>query len=118
MYPSLSFFAGRFMNLPLLFVLSIFFLLPLIGLSPLHLQAQQTGLPSMGQQSQIPVAQLALLRGELSKRGITEMEAKDYLLTKGIDVTKLSQAELLVRKEEIRGYILELEAEKKLLAPK
>ena len=118
MYPSLSFFAGRFVNLPLLFVLSIFFLLPLMGLSPLHLQAQQTGFPSSGQQSQVPVAQLALLRGELSKRGITEMEAKDYLLTKGIDVTKLSQAEILVRKEEIRGYILELEAEKKLLAPK
>ncbi|NBU36130.1 MAG: hypothetical protein EBS35_06085, partial [Bacteroidetes bacterium] len=113
----LSFFAGRFLNLPLLFVLFIFFLLPLVGLSPLHLQAQQTGFPSMGQ-NQIPVPQLALLRSELSKRGITEMEAKDYLLTKGIDVTKLSQAELLVRKEEIRGYILELEAEKKLLAPK
>lgn len=111
MYPPLNFFTGRLMNLPLLFALSIFFLFPLIGLSPLHLQAQQSGYPSIGQ-SQIPVAQLALLRGELSKRGITEMEAKDYLLTKGIDVTKLSQAELLVRKEEIRGYILELEAER------
>jgi protein involved in polysaccharide export with SLBB domain len=93
---------------------AVFFLLPLIGFNPFQLKAQVSGLPGTGQ-IQIPVPQLSLLRSELSKRGITELEVKDYLLTKGVDVSKLSPAEILVRKEEIKGYILELEGEKKVL---
>lgn len=60
---------------------------------------------------------MSMLRSELQKRGITEEEAKTYLLKKGIDVEKLSQAELIIRKEEIIDYMRDLEAEMKLKEP-
>jgi len=65
----------------------------------------------------VSTSQLTLLRSELQKRGISEEEAKAYLLKKGIDVDKLSQAELVIRKEEIIDYMRDLEAEKKLKEP-
>ena len=61
---------------------------------------------------QVNPSQLSILKSELEKRGISEEEAKAYLLKKGIDVEKLSQAELIVRQNEISGYLRELEAEK------
>lgn len=101
------FFSRRLFNLPSLFVLVIMLILPLFGI-----------FQTMGQAQEMTVPQLEILRSELNKRGISEQEAKDYLLNKGIDITKLSQAELITRKEELIGYIRELEAEKKILAPK
>ena len=61
---------------------------------------------------QVNPSQLSIIKSELEKRGISEEEAKAYLLKKGIDVEKLSQAELIVRQNEISGYLRELEAEK------
>ena len=61
---------------------------------------------------QVNPSQLSILKSELEKRGISEEEAKAYLLKKGIDVEKLSQAELIVRQNEISGFLRELEAEK------
>lgn len=69
------------------------------------------------QQGGVSSSQIGLLRSELQKRDITEEEAKTYLLKKGIDVDKLSQAELIIRKEEIIDYMRDLEAEKKLKEP-
>jgi protein involved in polysaccharide export with SLBB domain len=77
-------------------------------------QAQITNNPQGGGVSS---SQLTLLKSELQKRGISEEEAKAYLLKKGIDVDKLSQAELVIRKEEIIDYMRDLEAEKKLKEP-
>jgi len=74
-------------------------------------QAQISYFPQVGAPS---AAQISLLRSELQKRGISEEEARVYLLNKGIDVDNLSQAELIIRKEEIISYMKDLEAEKKL----
>lgn len=75
------------------------------------LQAQITNNPQGG--GGVSSSQMSMLRSELQKRGISEDEAKTYLLKKGIDVEKLSQAELIIRKEEIIDYMRDLEAEKK-----
>jgi protein involved in polysaccharide export with SLBB domain len=107
MFLPFRFLSGRLFNLPSLFVLVIMLILPLFGIFQTMVQAQE-----------ITVPQLEILRSELTKRGISEQEAKDFLLTKGIDITKLSQAELITRKEELIVYIRELENEKKILAPK
>ena len=76
------------------------------------LQAQITNNPQSS--GGVSSSQMSMLRSELQKRGITEEEAKTYLLKKGIDVEKLSQAELIIRKEEIIDYMRDLEAEMKL----
>ena len=89
-----------------LFVFSLAFLWDMPAL-----QAQITNNP-LGSGS-VSSSQMSMLRSELQKRGISEEEAKTYLLKKGIDIEKLSQAELIIRKEEIIDYMRDLEAEKK-----
>ena len=79
------------------------------------IQAQITNNPQSS--GGVSSSQMSMLRSELQKRGITEEEAKTYLLKKGIDVEKLSQAELIIRKEEIIDYMRDLEAEMKLKEP-
>ena len=75
------------------------------------LQAQITNNPQGS--GGVSSSQMSMLRSELQKRGISEEEAKTYLLKKGVDIEKLSQAELIIRKEEIIDYMRDLEAEKK-----
>ena len=65
----------------------------------------------------VSASQMSMLRSELQKRGITEEEAIAYLLKKGIDVEKLSQAELIIRKDEIINFMKDLEIEKKSFEP-
>ena len=89
-----------------LFVFSLAFLWDMPAL-----QAQITNNP-LGSGS-VSSSQMSMLRSELQKRGISEEEAKTYLLKKGVDIEKLSQAELIIRKEEIIDYMRDLEAEKK-----
>ena len=107
MFLPFRFLSGRLFNLPSFFIFVIMLILPFFGFFQSMVLAQEMTVP-----------QLEILRSELDKRGISEQEAKDYLLNKGIDITKLSQEELITRKEELIGYIRELEAEKKILIPK
>lgn len=100
-----NFFKGIPVNV-FLFVFCLVFLWDMPSL-----QAQITNNPQgSGAASS---SQMSMLRSELQKRGISEEEAKTYLLKKGIDIEKLSQAELIIRKEEIIDYMRDLEAEKK-----
>lgn len=93
-----------------LFVFSLAFL---CDMPSIHAQITNNPLVTGGVSS----SQMSLLRSELQKRGISEEEAKTHLLNKGIDVDKLSQAELIIRKDEIIDYMRDLEAEKKLKEP-
>jgi len=61
--------------------------------------------------------QAQMFRSELLSRGITEREAYDYLAQKGIFLNELSPTDLITRRDEIKGHLLELEKEKKLKAP-
>ena len=106
---NLNFFKG-IPNKVFLIVFSLAFLWKMPSL-----QAQITNNPPGS--GGVSSSQMSMLRSELQKRGITEEEAKTYLLKKGIDVEKLSQAELIIRKEEIIDYMRDLEAEMKLKEP-
>ncbi len=81
-------------NLLLLF--AIFLLLP-------RLQAQVT--PTAAQEAQA--------RAILQRKGVDEGELKNRLLLKGLDIDRLSTAELLAARPQIEATVAELEAEKK-----
>ena len=61
----------------------------------------------------VSTSQISIFRSELQKRGISEEEARMYLLKNGIDIEKLTQTEVIIRKEEIIDYLRDLEEEKK-----
>jgi protein involved in polysaccharide export with SLBB domain len=54
----------------------------------------------------------AILLGELTKRGITEQEARDKLKSKGIDIDKIPMEQLPKMQRQIEEAIAELQKEK------
>ncbi len=72
-------------------------------LSLASLQAQ--GMPSAAQEAQA--------RAILQRKGVDEAELKNRLLLQGLDVDRMSTAELMAARPQIEAVIAELEAEKK-----
>jgi hypothetical protein len=63
--------------------------------------------------AQLPADQGFLIKSELDKRGLSEAEAEAALITKGLDVKKMSPEEALGKRAEILGVLDELAAAKK-----
>lgn len=62
--------------------------------------------------SQVAPDQDYLIRTELDKRGLTQVEAEQALMAKGLDVQKMSPETLLAKKSEITAVLDELAAAK------
>jgi hypothetical protein len=62
-------------------------------------------------------AVIAQVRAILSSKGLNEEEVKARLKSKGIDVEKMSQDDLVKNKAVIEQTVNEMEAEKKAAAP-
>jgi protein involved in polysaccharide export with SLBB domain len=62
--------------------------------------------------AQVTNAQLALIKTELSKKGLTEAEATAGLLENGIDINALSTEELIAKQEQITSVLDKMAASK------
>ena len=62
-------------------------------------------------------AVMAQVRAILGSKGLNEEEVKSRLKSKGIDVEKMSQDDLIKNKAVIEQTVNEMEAEKKAAAP-